>query len=172
MRFHYPHRLYAMGLVLLILILIYGLVVLYDIGQEGHLPALFVPFYGILSILLGRFYYKYYMLYKTKYVDVYMDYMEFCSDGMCIHIDEDDILGIYFAKHRQMLKIFRVLHIFSKDGTYVYITNEINQYNRLITLMQYYYPSHFKICKSLIKGVQNIDINLLENHIRAPHPPK
>ncbi len=70
------------------------------------------------------------------------------------------------------LKIFRVLHIFSKDGTYVYITNEINQYNRLITLMQYYYPSHFKICKSLIKGVQNIDINLLENHIRAPHPPK
>tara|TARA_Y100001933_G_C18816959_1_gene487491 strand:- start:255 stop:731 length:477 start_codon:yes stop_codon:yes gene_type:complete len=157
---------------LLIVILIYGLIVLYDIGREGNLPALFIPFYGILSILLGRFYYKNYILYKNKYVDVYMSYLEFCSDGMCIHIDEEDILGIYFAKHRQMLKIFRVLHVFAKDGTYIYITNEINYYNRLITLIQYYYPSQFKICKSLIKGVQSVDINLLETHLRDPHPRK
>lgn len=170
MRFHYPHRLYAMGFILLLIILIYGLVILYDIGRSGHLPALFMPFYGILSFLLGRFYYKSYMHYKARYVEVFMDHLNFCSDGMCIHMDEEDILGIYFAKHRQMLKIFRVLHIFSKDGTYVYITNEINHYNRLITLIQYYYPSRFKICKSLIKGVQNVDINLLETHLRNPHP--
>lgn len=170
MRFHYPHRLYAFGFIMLIAILIYGIVVLYAINEEGNLPALFLPFYGMISFLFGRFYYRFYMYYRTRYIDIFMQYMEFCTNGLCIHIDEEDILGIYLGKHRQVLKVYRVLHIFARDGTYIYITNEVNRFNRLILLIQYYYPSQFKICKSMIKGVQDVDINLLEAHLREKHP--
>lgn len=170
MRFHYPHRLYAFGFIMLIIILIYGIVVIYEINQEGNLPALFLPFYGMISYMLGRFYYKFYMYYRTRYIDVYMQYLEFCTGGLCIHLDEEDILGIYYAKHRQMLKVHRVLHIFGRDGTYIYVTSEVNRYNRLILLIQYYYPDQFKVCKRMIKGVQDVNLNLLEAHMRDPHP--
>lgn len=166
MRFHYPHRLYAAGFILLVIVLVYGIVILYDINLEGRLPSLFIPFYGLISFFFGRFYIKFYLEYRTKFIDVFMEYIEFCSHGMCIHIDEDDILGIYLAKHRQILKIHRIIHIFTKDGTYIHITNEVNRYNRLIVLLKYYYPGHFKICKHIISGVQDININLLEAHLR------
>ncbi len=168
MRFHYPHMLYLFGFVLLIVILIYGIVILYDINMEQRLPIVFLPFYGFFSYMFGRFYFKHYRDYRTRFIDIYMQYMEFCTNGLCIHLDEDDIQMIYMARHRQMLKIHRVIHIFGKDGTYIFITNEINKFDRLIMLIQYYYPNTYKVCKSTIIGVQNIDINVLEAHVRAP----
>jgi len=170
MRFYYPHKLYAAGFILLVSVLIYGIIILYDINVEGNLPALFLPFYGLISILFGRFYIRFYLYYRKKFIDVYMDHLEFCSQGVCLHIEEEEILGIYLAKHRQLLKVYRIIHIFTKDGTYVHITNEVNRYNRLIMLLKYYYPSQFKICKSVIGGVINVDINLLEAHLRENNP--
>jgi len=168
MRFFYPHRVYMFGIMLLTAILLYGIVVLYYINLEGQLPTLFVPFYGAVSFIAARFYFKRYLFYKKRYIDVYMLYIEFCIEGQCIHLNEDDIESIYVARHRQLLKIHRVLHIFGRDGTYMYVTNEINRFNRLIMIVQYYYPSKFKVCHSLIKGIQNITPQLLDTYLQRP----
>jgi len=79
---------------------------------------------------------------------------------------EEDIDIIYMARHWQMLKIHRVIHIYGKDGTYLYITNDINKFNRLIMLLQYYYPNNVKVCKKLIRGNPDINKDLFASHLR------
>ena len=166
MRFYYPHRLYMTGLILLLFLLVYGLIILNDISLEGNLPKVFLPFYSMVCLLFSRFYYKFYLYYRDKFIDVYMEHIEFCSHGQCVHIKEEDILGIYLAKHRQMMKIHKIVHIFTKDGTYIHVTNEVNKYNRFISLLKFYYPNKFKVCKHIVSGVHDINMDLLERHYR------
>lgn len=165
MRFTYPYRLFLLGFALLGYVIIYGAYILYDINIASPLPILFIPIYILISIQVIRFYYVYYKYYKARYVDVFMEHIEICINNHCIHLAESDIEVIFLARHKQHLKIHRVIHIFGYDGTYFYITNEINRFNKLVTFIRYYYPEKTKVCTRLVKGVQAINKDVLRSFL-------
>jgi hypothetical protein len=43
-------------------------------------------------------------------------------------INKSNLECIIEANHKQLLKIHNVVHIFTKDGKYFYLTNEINSF--------------------------------------------
>ncbi len=165
MRFHYPHKFYMFTFILLCCLVLYGSIVMYQIHIEGQLHIYMVFVYGAVCFFIGRFYYIKYRYFRVRYIDVWMQQLQFCMDGACIAIPLEDLDMVILARHRQTLKIHRVIHIFSKSGTYIYVTNDLTHFKRFQLLLQYYFPQHFLVTNKLIKGYHEVTLDFLLEYV-------
>ncbi|QZY54181.1 hypothetical protein [Crassaminicella profunda] len=65
------------------------------------------------------------------YVVISNDFLEIKGDKGLEKITRSDIEYIIEGNHRQLFKIYNVVHIFAKDGRYFYLTSEINSFKKL-----------------------------------------
>ncbi|MCK8060294.1 MULTISPECIES: hypothetical protein [unclassified Fusibacter] len=161
MKFTYPYKLYILGLLLLLSTFTYGIFVLNQIHQEGFVVWPFVLILCITCFYLARFYLMKIRLYKDRHLTIDEDHIYFHLNRKDIHINADDLDVIFYARHLQNLKIHHVIHFFKHDGTYFFITDEINHFKQLKSEVSSKYPHHYYEASHLIKGFQSITKGLL-----------
>ncbi|MCT4620308.1 MAG: hypothetical protein N4A62_13065 [Marinisporobacter sp.] len=128
MKFIYPYKLYCIGLIVFILFSIYGFFEIYDLSKS---KMILIVLYMVFCVAVVLWYYENYSYYKNMYVVVSNDSIIIKKDGVLEKIIRSDLEYIIEANHRQRLKIYNVIHIFTKDNRYFYLTREINSFKRL-----------------------------------------
>ncbi|SHJ46758.1 hypothetical protein [Paramaledivibacter caminithermalis] len=84
--------------------------------------------YIIFCIAVVVWYYENYSYYRSMYVLISNDSIVIKRGSLLEKINKSNLECIIEANHKQLLKIHNVVHIFTKDGKYFYLTNEINSF--------------------------------------------
>jgi len=165
MKFNYPYKLYFSGFMFFLLIFFYGIVMLSEIFDEGKLNIIFVVIFAVFSIRFIKYYLSKIKFYMDRFLKIDERTLIYHDHELEIVIEEDNLDVIFLARHMQHLKIHKVIHVFKNDGTYYYITNEINQFDKVIEALKRTYPNNYYSTRKLIKGVNEITKGFLYYHL-------
>lgn len=156
MKFNYPYKVYIVGLIFLLLILTYGIVVIVQIFSEGLMFIMFLALLMLVSYHISKYYIQKIKYYIDINVEVNDNSIKFHDHEINILIEKESLDVIFLAKHMQNFKVHRVIHIFKTDGTYCYITNEIDHFDKLTKLLKTTFPNKYYETNHLIKGFHEI----------------
>lgn len=145
-------------------VLIYGLSLIYKITViEGNSFL-----YGIVYLSVGSFliywYISQYKRYRNRSVIIKDSGIEIINSDNITLINKEDIDCIIVSNHLQILKVFKVTHIFLKNGAYLYFTDDIKNYKSLQNDLSERFARQFKIRKKLIIGFPNITKEFLSDN--------
>ncbi|WP_026478404.1 hypothetical protein [Alkaliphilus transvaalensis] len=151
MKYIYPYREWIGGMVFFILISFYGVYLLYDIGVNW----IFYIGYIALCYLFIDWYWNKIQLYRSKFIVIRDDEIEFSFDycSKSKKYKKEEIEYIFNVNHRQRLKIHNVIHIFMKNGDYLYLTNEVTNFENLKRQLKIYFPKQYVEIQGTIIGV-------------------
>ena len=87
--------------------------------------------YVMFCVAVLIHYYENFSYYKNMYVQISKDSKVIKKGALLEEIIESNIECIIEANHMGLLKVHNVIHIFTKDGKYFYLTSEINCFKEL-----------------------------------------
>jgi hypothetical protein len=140
MKFLYSSKHYLIGLILLLFVFVAGVVTVWE--ALFKLPILFFS-YPIFCFAMLREYLKSYFAYRDRYVYLYHEGIIFGDRNQVVGLERNEIEMIIEARHHQKIKIHRVIHVFLKDGRYVYFTTDIAKYKEFKEALESLYPQCF-----------------------------
>ena len=165
MKFYYPYKQYFLGFVTLMVIFFYGILLFIDVYESG----LVLPILGVLLIIYtlhsSKFYLNKVKVYMDRFIKIDDRTLVYHDHELEITIEEDALDVIFLAKHKQHFKTHSVLHVFKNDGSYYYITNDINRFNKVIETLSETYPDRYYTARRVIKGVHKITKGYLFYHL-------
>ncbi|MBM7616229.1 hypothetical protein [Alkaliphilus hydrothermalis] len=151
MKYVYPYKEWAGGMIFFLMISIWGGWFIYDIGAGWK----FGIGYMAICYLLIDWYWSKFQYYRSKYIKISSDGIEFAFNNNqdIRQYQTEEIQYIFNVNHKQRLKIHNVLHIFMENGDYFYLTNEINKYERIKKELQQKIPTKYHCIEGYIHGV-------------------
>ncbi|MBN2898229.1 MAG: hypothetical protein JXO44_05565 [Clostridia bacterium] len=111
-------------------------------------------------------YLKSYLTYKDKYVYVYKEGLIFGDRNKVTGVQHGDIDMIIEARHKHRIKLYRIIHVFLKDGRYFYFTTDIAKYKAFKVMLREHYESCYYVREHLFpEGVEATKENLMDETI-------
>jgi len=113
-------------------------------------------FYLALNYLVIDWYIGKYIYFKDMFVILNKNDILISNKCILHIITENNIDCIVEANHKSALKIFNVIHIFTKDNRYFYFTNDIHGYKSFKKILKNNFSSKYIVKKHFLSC--NIDI--------------
>lgn len=165
MKFRYPFWAYVMTFLLLCGLGLYGLVMIKGIRLDSLWANVYVVAFFVSLAMLGRYYLRFVRENARRYIEIN-------DQGILIHdlnqevaIQAKALDCIILAKHLQFYKTHTVIHIFTLDGRYVYVTKDINHFDNIVSLLETHYPDRFYRTRKVVKGVHEITKGFLWTYL-------
>jgi hypothetical protein len=96
-----------------------------------------------------------------KWVIVEKDSIIINNNKLVTSIYKNEFECIIYSQHLQRFKIHNVIHIFTRDERYFYITREIDNFDKLRKLLKETFPSLYLESDNLLLGVCEDEKELL-----------
>ena len=127
---------------------------------EGN-SLFYALIYFVLVYMVMRWYYFQFKKYRGRFVEVNNDWIRLISKDIEDVITKEDLDCIIVAEHVQLLKVYNVTHLYTKDGRYYFFTDEIIKYKKFKEELQMKFYEKFIVREKLIIGFPDISKDFL-----------
>jgi hypothetical protein len=154
MKYNCIHKYFLIGIIITSLTLVLGY---FELFNQDNNSLLLKAFYLIAGAFILSWTFEQYLFYKFRYVHI-------LDDKMIVHIEHDEysipneeIDGIFVLKHRDIHKIYHIIHVFTKSGEHFCFSKNLNHFSEFKSTLETKYK------KLYYERAETCSINLIAN---------
>lgn len=157
MLFEYPHKYYKVGYYIFILFELYALYIVHITPINAFLKFFFIiVIIGLYFALRGYYLGKIYLL-KSYNIQINSEYISIYFDNIQYSYTNEELQSIYFTEQFENIKVYKILHIYTKDDKYFYFSNELINFQLLNKELKKLFPRKYHHIDHLLKNFRDPD---------------